>query len=153
RAWRRQHDSLVGFRLQPILPVVFYTGTQNWADLGKLVDLVEAGELFQDVTPEYKPLFVSLPGMQAAALESSGGYLGWVLELVQQRQARPEEFRDLFQRVIAHLETMSPEERLRWLELVSYLEAMVYHDRDESEHARLKEVVLTSVQTDERRQE
>jgi hypothetical protein len=153
RAWMRRHRSVAEFRLQPILPVVFYTGTQRWENLGALIDLVEMGELFRDVTPEYQPLFVSLPSMPAAALESSGGYLGWVLELVQQRQARLEEFRDLFQRVVEHLETMSPQERLRWLELVSYLEAMVYHDRDRSEHEPLKEVVLTSVRTDERRRE
>jgi hypothetical protein len=153
RAWNRRHRSVAGFRLQPILPVVLYTGTQPWDELGRLIDLVELGELFEDVTPAYRPLFVSLPTLPAAALESSGGYLGWVLELVQQREARPEEFRDLLRRVVAHLEAIPAAERLRWLELLSYLEAMIYHDRELSEHEGLREVVLASVQTDEHRRE
>jgi hypothetical protein len=113
RAWNRRHRSTAGFRLQPILPVVFYTGMQRWEDLGRLSDLVEQGELFDEMTPDYRPLFVSLPTLPAAALESSGGYLGWVLELVQQREARPEAFRELLRRVVAHLETMPATERLR----------------------------------------
>jgi hypothetical protein len=140
-------------RLQPILPVVLYTGIQPWSDLGRLVDLVDAGDLFREVTPEYQPLFVSLPALSAAALETSGGYLGWVLELLKQRHTRPEEFRDLLGRVVHQLETMSAAERLCWLELLSYLEAMVYHDREKSEHEELRELILTSVQTDEHRQE
>jgi hypothetical protein len=153
RAWNRRHRSVAGFRLQPILPVVFYTGTQRWDELGRLIDLVEQGELFEEMTPDFRPLFVSLPALPAAALESSGGHLGWVLELVQRREARPEEFRELLRRVVAHLETMPATERLRWLELLSYLEAMIYHDREPSEHEGLRDVVLASVQTDERRRE
>jgi hypothetical protein len=153
RAWTRRHRSPARFRLQPILPVVLYTGTQRWDDLGRLVDLVEMGDLFGEVTPAYRPLFVSLPALPAAALESSGGHFGWVLELLQQREARPEEFRDLLRRVVAHLETMPAAERLRWLELLSYLEAMVYHDREESEHGGLRDVILASVRTDEHRRE
>jgi hypothetical protein len=153
RAWTRRRRSPRQFRLQPILPVVFYTGTQPWDELGRLVDLVAMGDLFREVTPDYRPLFVSLPAHPAAALESSGGYLGWILELVQRREARPEEFRDLLHRVVAHLETMPVTERLRWLELLSYLEAMVYHDREQSEHEGLKDLVLASVRTDEHRWE
>jgi hypothetical protein len=103
--------------------------------------------------PDYRSLFVSLPALPAATLESTGGHLGWVLELMQQREARPEEFRDLLRRVVAHLETMPAVERLRWLELLSYLEAMIYHDREESEHEGLRDVVLASVRTDEHRRE
>ena len=153
RAWKRRHRSLKGFRLQPILPLVFYTGTQPWDDLGTLVDLVEMGDLFRDVIPDYRPLFISLPAVAAAEMESSAGYLGWILELVQQREARPEEFANLLSRVVDHLETLPAQERMRWLELLSYLEAMIYHDRERSEHERLKEVVLASVRTDEHRRE
>jgi hypothetical protein len=153
RAWTRRRRSPARFRLQPVLPVVLYTGTRRWDELGRLVDLMEMGELFGEVTPDYRPLFVSLPALSAAALESRGGYLGWVLELVQQREARPEEFRDLLRRVIAHLETMPATERLRWLELLSYLEALIYHDREPSEHEGLRDAVLASVQTDQHRRE
>jgi hypothetical protein len=73
--------------------------------------------------------------------------------LVQRREARPQEFRDLLHRVVDHLETMPAAERLRWLELLSYLEATVYHDREQAEHEGLRDLILASVRTDEHRRE
>ena len=40
REWGRQHDSLSGFRFQPVLPVVFYTGLTAWSGLGTFADLL-----------------------------------------------------------------------------------------------------------------
>jgi hypothetical protein len=44
-------------------------------------------------------------------------------------------------------------EQLRWLELLSYLHAMVYHDRGESERRELQGMVEDSVRTDPLRQD
>jgi predicted transposase YdaD len=153
RDWERRHGSPTGFRLQPVLAVVLYTGTRAWESLGRLVDLVEGGELFAGATPDFAPLFVSLPSLPAAALESAAGTFGWVLELIRQRHARPEEFRGLLRRALRHLEDLSAAERSRWLELLSYVVALIYHDREPPEREGLKELVLASVRTDERRQE
>jgi len=79
--------------------------------------------------------------------------LGWVLRLVQQRWSRPKEFRALLRRVVEHLDTMATNERLRWLELLSYLLALVYHVRDPAERPGLQETIETSVAADEHRKE
>jgi hypothetical protein len=73
--------------------------------------------------------------------------------LVQQRRARPEEFRDLLRQVVGHLEAMPAAERLRWLELLSCTPAMICHDREPIEREELKEGIVASVRTDEHRQE
>jgi hypothetical protein len=104
------------------------------------------------VLPDLEPLHVNLPGVAAATLEASGP-LGWVLELIQQRRARPEAFRALVVRVVQRLEAMPARERQRWLELLSYIQALVYHDREVPERERLREVIVASVRTDERRRE
>jgi hypothetical protein len=153
RAWSRRHRSFAGIRLQPVLPVVFYTGTRRWDKVGRLVDLVEMGQEFREVTPILDPLFINLHALQSGKLESEGGFFGWVLRLVQERQSRPSEFDELLKRVIQHLETMPGEERLRWLELLSYIQALVYHDRNRSEHAVLETTIEASVQRDQQRQE
>jgi hypothetical protein len=44
-------------------------------------------------------------------------------------------------------------ERSRWLELLSYVDAMLYHDRTASEREELRNLILASVRTDERRRE
>src|SRR5436190_3084933 len=89
RAWARRHRSFAHFRLQPVLPVVFYTGTRRWESVGRLVDLIEMGERFAGRTPVLEPLFINLPVIPAEVLEQGGGFFGWVLRLVQQRKASP----------------------------------------------------------------
>ncbi len=76
-----------------------------------------------------------------------------VLRLIQQRKSRPREFQRLLNRVVQHLESMPQAERRRWLELLSYITALVYHVREPSEWPSLQQAIEGSVQTDEHRQE
>jgi hypothetical protein len=48
---------------------------------------------------------------------------------------------------------MPQAERRRWLELLSYIMALVYHVREPSEWPSLQQAIEASVQTDEHRQE
>jgi hypothetical protein len=73
--------------------------------------------------------------------------------LIQQRRAPAAEFAFLVQRVVAHLEGLSPTESGRWRDLLSYILALVYHDRGESERDRLRQLIAASVRGDERRRE
>jgi Putative transposase, YhgA-like len=79
--WDHAHGSREGFRFQPVLPVVLYTGTRTWEGLGQLVDLVAQAELVADVTPSLRPLFLNLGETETADLESRGGAFGWLLRL------------------------------------------------------------------------
>jgi hypothetical protein len=153
RDWAENHPSFADIRLQPVLPVVFYTGTRRWDAIGRLADLVELKARFARVTPALEPLFLNLGATPAAKLEREGGFFGWVLRLVQQRRARPGEFKQTLHQAVRRLEAMPSGERLRWLELLSYIHALVYHERDLAERPDLQEVIEDSVQTDEHRRE
>ena len=154
RKWLRKHRSSARIRLAPVLPVVFYTGLRRWPQVGTLADLVERGDEFRAVTPIVeRPLFLNLPEIPAASLESNGGYFGWVLRLVQERKSRGEEFEDLLGRAVAHLDRMSAAEHQRLGELLSYVRAMLYHERRESEQRKLQQVMEHSVQNEHTRQE
>ncbi len=153
REWSKTHRSFARIRLDPVLPVVFYTGTRRWDSVGRLVDLVEMGDRLGNATPAIEPLFINLPEIAAETLDSEGGFFGPVLHLVQQRKSRPREFQQLLNRVVQHLETMPDAERLRWLELLSYVMALVYHVREPSERPSLQKAIESSVSTDEHRQE
>jgi hypothetical protein len=153
REWLRRHGSAAGIRLSPVLPVVFYTGTRRWDDLGSLSDLVEQGELFGPLVPALKPLFINLSELSAERLVSAGGYFGRLLHVVQQREAPAATFEALLREEVAELEAMRPRQRARWLELLSYLWALVYHDRNPAERGPLQERVEASVATDEAQRE
>lgn len=153
REWSKAHESLRGVRLQPVLPLVFYTGERRWASLGRLSDLVERQEAFEPVLPAMAPIFLSLRDMPAARLETEGGLFGWLLRLVQDRKTRPQEFQRLLRNIVTRLEEMSSQERMRWLELLSYVHALIYHERDAEEIPALQETIEASVATDEYRRE
>jgi hypothetical protein len=80
REWSKTHRSFSRIRFDPVLPVVFYTGTRRWDSPGRLIDLVDLGDRFESVTPAFEPLFINLPEIPAETLESQGGYFGSVCD-------------------------------------------------------------------------
>jgi ElaB/YqjD/DUF883 family membrane-anchored ribosome-binding protein len=153
RAWTNKHDSLTGFRVQPVLPLVLYTGTARWESVGRLIELVDLAEHFREVTPDFKPLFLNLPALEPERLISAGGCFGRVLRLLQGRKARPADFRRLVHETVQGLAGIAEAERLRWLELLSYIHMLVYHERTGPEQRELQEIIEMSVKTDQLRQE
>jgi len=153
RRWDDRHPSRSGLRLQPVLPVVFHTGSRRWEQVGRLVDRVEGGERFRECIPVLDPLFLNLPAIAPQRLETEGGFFGWVLALVQGRKKRPRRFRQLLVRVIRALEAMPERERMRWLTFLSYIHALVYHERSAAEQPELRLHLDASAATDVDRQE
>lgn len=79
RSWRRKQGSLKGLRLQPVLPVVFYTAARSWDGLGRMADFIELGDVFGAMIPEVAPLFLNLATVPAVRLEEGflAGSCGW----------------------------------------------------------------------------
>lgn len=148
---RRRRDSTE--LISPVLPVVFYTGDDPWPNLGSFADLVEQAARFQPVLPTLTPLFLNLVKVPAEQLETEGGFLGGVLRLFQGRHAQPAAFGNILERAVTGLEAMTTTERGRWLELLSYVHALVYHGREPSEHVELQHRIAESVQGDPHRKE
>ena len=72
---------------------------------------------------------------------------------MQQRHARGPAFRTLLGQVVQTLEGMPQAERLRWLEMLSYIHALVYHEREPGEREDLQAHIGKSVKSDPHRQE
>jgi len=141
-------------RLRPVLPIVFYTGSRSWGALTPLAELIQGGTAdFADVLPQLRPVFLNLSTVPRTDLETSGGFFGWVLELIRLRHAPVAEFRDTTGRIVDYLEAMAETERERWLLFLSYIDAMVYHDRGAIEHKATREVILQAIRSDPRRRE
>ena len=147
-----QHKSLASVRLTPVLPVVLHTGSYSWPRLGTLLDLMDDAATFRAVTPEFTPLFISLPDMAEAELEQ-GGYFGQILALLKARKARRGVFAQRLGQTVSKLSELTGAERLRRLELLSYVEALVYHAREQNEHAALRERIDAVLRDDEARLE
>jgi ElaB/YqjD/DUF883 family membrane-anchored ribosome-binding protein len=153
REWIKEHRSVAGLRFQLVLPLVFYTGTERWESFGELVDLIELGDRFRAITPTMRPLFVNLPALPPARLESQGGYFGQILRVVRGRKLPAGEFGRLLEHVTAGLEGMPATERARREELLSYLQALVYHEREPAEHRTLFGRIDEAARTEQFRRE
>jgi hypothetical protein len=153
RDWGQQHASLHDFLFQPVLPVVLYTGTRSWKSIGRLADLIAGGPDFAALAPVLEPVFLPVRDTPDSQLVSTGGSFGQVLRLVQQRLARGPAFRPLLGQVVQALERMPQGERLRWLDLLSDIHALVHHVREPGEREDLQTHIAKSVKTDPHRQE
>jgi hypothetical protein len=154
RHWQQEHGSLDDFLFQPVLPVVLYSGTRAWDRLARFAELLEADEDLAGLTPEFRPLFLNVSQASEAALEAQGGAFGLLLRLVQQRRLRRAVFERTLRRVVRALEEQLAEaDRGRWLELLSYLSALIYHEREEPEREPMRRLVENSVQEAPHRRE
>jgi hypothetical protein len=76
-----------------------------------------------------------------------------LLRLVQQRRTKLPVFEQTMREVVRDLQTLADEDRQRWLELLSYITAMIYNERDVPERELLLEKVADSVTNDAYRRE
>jgi len=68
RAWENKHSSTTGLLLQPVIPVVFYTGTEHWKNIATLTELVQEGSRFEPVIPHIRPHYLNLPDLAVETL-------------------------------------------------------------------------------------
>jgi hypothetical protein len=152
--WQAEHGSLDSFRFQPVLPVVLYTGTRTWERVPRLSEILALDEDLKDLAPEFAPLFLNVSQASGEDLEERGGAFGLLLRLVQQRRARRRMFEETLKRVVRALEDeLASSDRDRWLALLSYVAALIYHDREKDEREPMRRLVEDSVQNDARRLE
>jgi ElaB/YqjD/DUF883 family membrane-anchored ribosome-binding protein len=142
------------FRFQPVVPIVLYSGTRSWDKLEKVADLVELDKELAEWTPSFEPLFLNLGQTSTQTLAARGGSFGLLLRLIQQRKMRLEVFQETLAQVVRDLEkALGRRDRDRWLALVSYLQSLVFHEREPEEQAPLIQRIQDSVRNDLHRRE
>jgi hypothetical protein len=153
RAWDERRTSDANLLLDPVLPVVLYTGERRWPAVKSLAALVRGGRQFRRRIPGFQPHFLNLRGTPPEELMRRGGFFGQVLRLIRERNSDGPTFRRTLAEVLSALEAMPAAERTRWVEFLQYFEVLVYHARSDAEQQPLHEVVERTVQTDAHRQE
>jgi hypothetical protein len=149
RKWGQSHRSFTDFSFLPVLPIVFYTGRRSWDELPDMPQLTAQGLQFHKVLPNLEPIFLNLRMIESVVLQREGGPFGQVMRLLQNPTAPLETIQTLLTEVVETLEaTMPPAERMRWLELMTYLHAFVYHYREVPERSSLQDRIADSVRTE-----
>jgi hypothetical protein len=100
RIWELQRDRfesekipLNQWRFHPILPVVFYTGEQQWNELLDIRHLIDLPASLEEYIPRHKIVFFNLKDTPSEKLVEHNHPLGWVLQVMQIEKADTEEFK------------------------------------------------------------
>jgi hypothetical protein len=145
KQWLREHANTRGLRFDPVLPIVFYSGTRTWKQLQPMQQLAHHGELFGPLLPALEPVFVNLADTEAKVLQNRAGLFGWVLWLIQQKRQKEPEFREVLGQVVARVDRLHSGERGRWEELLWFAHALVYHAREPAERGELADFIRATV--------
>ena len=147
--WLKTHSNLRQFAFEPVLPIVFYSGTRTWEQLQPMHELVRGGKLFEKRLPNLEPEFIRLATTSAEELQKKLGTLGWVLWLVQQSKSDPAVFRDVLAQAVRHIDGLRGTARGRWQHLLWFAHALVYHARQGAERQEMAEFIRETVRKSE----
>jgi len=141
----RTHANTRGLRFDPVLPLVFYSGTRTWEKLPSMRQLVHQGSLFGLLIPSLEPVFVNLAETEPNVLQKRIGTFGWVLWLIQQKRRKEDEFRDVLRQVVARVDKLHAGQPGRWEHLLWFAHALVYHARETEEREPLADFIRATV--------
>lgn len=137
---RRSKPEAKQAALAPIIPDVFYTGTRGWPAGRRLEDLVEGAFELLPFCPRFDILYIGLPEVSPALLESIGP-LGWALRAVQRVDASRPEFAEVFEQAVQAIRPLLGAE---WQELATFLYLLAANRRPRVEFGQWKDVLERS---------
>jgi hypothetical protein len=147
--WRQTHSNLRGFKFEPVLPIVFYSGTRTWDRLKPMRELVRGGKLFGKRLPHLEPEFINLATTSQQDLQNKVGTLGWVLWLIQQRSRKADLFQDVLRQAVRQVDRLHAGSHGRWEHLLWFAHALVYHVQKPGEREGMAEFIRENVRRSE----
>ena len=113
----------------PILPILFYTGSDRWTAPLPLTEVFNVPEILQRFVPTFDVLFLDVKRTDSQTLTQSGHLFGWLLRVLQEEHADEQTFRNALETAAAEIsqdEAMRPEQ---FREALNYLILLVLHQR------------------------
>ena len=140
REWR---DATRGtpLRLLPVIPIVFYTGAENWItpiDLAGLMNLPPELERF---VPKWDTLFLNLHRMPPDTLTHFDTAVGYALQALQAEREPLAELERVLKEALAGLEGLTEEQSGQWVRVAWYLVLLAYHRRERPEYNELVQLI------------
>lgn len=138
REWEANKVPKSQWRFRPIIPIVYYTGEDRWSNPLTLEAIMDMPDALARFVPKFDTLFLSVNETEAAALKETDLPLGWLLTVLQQKNA------DLETISTALLEAVPNVKHLR--KAITYLVLFILHQRPAVEHEDLIRLVEQQAQ-------
>ncbi len=129
---------------RPIIPIVFYTGSQTWEmpiTIEVVTDLPQALGRF---VPTFDVLFLNVKGEDTPDFLYQDHPFRLLLELIRQEDATKADFEAVLRQIVKILKEL-PEESPQWSRAMYYLVLLIYHRRPTEERETLMNIVAQTL--------
>ncbi len=145
--WETDNVPKSEWRLQPILPIVLYSGDRRWLVPLSLTAIMDIPEILNRFVPKFDTLFLSVKETDPHELTKSDHPFGWLLAVLHNEKADKQTIIDTLTEAINYLNTLEPEQSEQRLRAIQYILLLIINRRNAEEHRELIELVQQ--QTDE----
>ena len=145
--WETDNVPKSEWRLQPILPIVLYSGDRRWLVPLSLTAIMDIPEILNRFVPKFDTLFLSVKETDPHELTKSDHPFGWLLAVLHNEKADKQTIIDTLTEAINYLNTLEPEQSEQRLRAIHYILLLIINRRNAEEHRELIELVQQ--QTDE----
>lgn len=125
----------------PILPIVFYTGSDRWTEPRALTEILNVPGALAPFVPTFKILFLDVKRMTGKALTESGHPFGWLLRVLQEEHADETAFREALEAAVSEISRLGRTADTHLREALNYLILLIFHRRDEDERDAFIDIV------------
>ena len=137
RSWVEGKVSKAEWRLTPIVPVVFYTGSGAWRSPFSLTALMDLPEVLKRFVPRFDTLFLDVKATAPDELTQTGHALGWLLTVLRQENSDPPTMRQALLDALTGLRDLQTENIEAYTRAILYLFLLILHRREAGEHQDL----------------
>ena len=141
RALERDRVPKSRWRLRPILPIVYYTGSQRWETPLSLSAVMDVPEVLSRFVPRFDTLFLGVKEMAPEALTKTDHLLGWLLRVLQADEPDAGSLYDALQAALRYLDTLPAAESVQHKNAILYLYHLILFRRPETEREGLIQLI------------
>ena len=146
RLWESEYQQLDARtegeqRWSPILPIVFYTGSDRWTEPRVLTEILNVPQALAPFVPTFKILFLDVKRMAGETLTESGHPFGWLLRVLQEEHADETAFRQALEVAVSEISRLRGTEDTYLREALNYLILLIFHRRSEDERDAFIDIV------------
>ena len=141
RPWVEGKLSKTEWRLTPIVPIVFYTGTGAWRSPLSLTALMDLPEVLNRFVPTFDTLFLDVKATAPDELTQTGHPLGWLLTVLRQEHSDPPAMRQALLDALAGLRDLHTQDIEAYTRAILYLFLLILHRRKAGEHQDLLRIL------------
>ena len=141
REWESNNVPKSQWRFRPILPIVFYTGSQRWNTPLTLNAMMDLPDVLSRFVPAFDTLFLGVKETDEARLTQTDHPVGWLLTVLQKEDANKTAISSALSEALSHINVLGDDHTQQRQRSILYLLLLILHRRPVEEHEELRRLV------------